>query len=507
MCDPEPDSDLHAEVAALRGRLAMLDAMREGLQILDHDLRYLYVNTAAAEHGHTTRESLLGHTLAERYPGVEHTEMYGRLLRCVRERVSQRMENEFTYPDGTTEWFELRMEPIPEGVLILSIDMGQRRRLEAQLRHAQKMEAVGRLAGGIAHDFNNLLTIISAYTGFIGERLPEGSPLADDLTQVRLATERGAALTTQLLALGRRQVTTPQRVQVGDALTAIQPMIERLVGDGVTVRLQLGSGACAIRIDPGQLDQVLLNLAANARDAMPDGGTLTLRVEEVVLDEDYTATHLATATGRHVLLAVSDTGTGMDAVTRSRIFEPFFTTKAPGHGTGLGLATSHGIITQAGGHLWVYSEVGQGTTFKLYFPAISDQAIAAPPPLEVPGDLRGTQTLLVVDDNDAIRDVCARSLSRYGYTVLQADGLAEAVRFAGRFSGTIDLVLTDLVMPGGRGAELVERLREDRPEIRAIFMSGFVDEALLATIDPTFYLEKPFTPSALARRVRQVLDG
>jgi signal transduction histidine kinase len=373
----------------------VLDTMQEGLQILGFDWTYLYVNEAAAGHGRRTRDELLGRTLLELYPGVEESALWRHLDRCMRERVSHRLDNCFEYPDGTTEWFELRIAPVAEGILILSIDIGERRRLEAQLSHSQKMEAVGRLAGGIAHDFNNLLTIIATYGQFLAGALPTGSPLAEDVAQIRVAAERGARLTRQLLALGRRQVLQPVVLSVNDALREIEPMLRRLLGEPVELAMVLAPSIGKILVDPGQLDQVVMNLAVNARDAMPDGGKLTLRTSGLALDEAYARQHPDVSPGEYVMVAVTDTGTGIDADTLPRIFEPFFTTKGPGSGTGLGLATTHGIVKQTGGHIWVYSEPGHGTTFKLYFPRVAEETErvlgSAPPPTGLDRPRAGTE--------------------------------------------------------------------------------------------------------------------
>jgi len=497
---------LQAELTRLRTRLGTLDDMDEGMQILDPNLRYVYVNCAAARHGQRSREELIGHSMGELYPGIESTEMFGHLSRCLRERVALAMDNEFQFSDGSKRWFELRFEPVPEGVMVLSIDVDLRVRLEEQLRHAQKMEAVGRLAGGIAHDFNNLLTVIINYSQFVLDELPADSPIRSDLEQIEQAADRGASLTRQLLNVSRRQVVEPVLLSIDEALTRLEPLLQRLVGEDVQVSTRLGSAGGVIRIDAGHLDQVLLNLAANARDAMPEGGVLTLRTEQVVLDAAYIDAHIEVAPGSYVLLSVTDNGTGMDAATRARIFEPFFTTKGAGRGTGLGLATSHGIVRQAGGHIWVYTELGKGTTFKLYFPLARHKDEAAPSPIAETGDLHGTETVLVVDDTPGLRELCSRTLSAYGYTVLDADSAEEALRFTERYSGPIHALVTDVIMPRMRGPELAQRLTALRPGLRVLYASGYIDEDLMSVIDRASFLEKPFTPMQLARRLREVLS-
>jgi PAS domain S-box-containing protein len=485
----------------------VLDAIHEGLQILDSEWRYLYINAAAARHGQLDKTELLGRSMLELYPGIESSELFGHLQRCMQDRVPHRMDNEFTHVDGTKEWFELRIEPVPHGVLVLSVEIGERRQLEAQLAHAQKMEAVGRLAGGVAHDFNNLLTVIISYAEFLTKAVGEASELRRDLEEIRSAAGRGAKLTHQLLAFSRRQVLAPTVISPNLAIQELEPMLQRLCGETVRVRSVLSPRVGPIRVDPGQLDQVLMNLVANARDAMPSGGQITLRTDLVELNETYANLHAEVKPGPHVLIAVSDTGCGMDAATMARIFEPFFTTKAAGHGTGLGLATSHGIVRQNGGHIWVYSEPGQGSTFKLYFPRVLEQAFATRSLRPaVPLELRGHEVIMVVDDEAALRTLCVRVLKEQGYTVLEADTPAEALRFAAKFSGRIDAILTDVVMPETSGPELAAHMLRTRPELRVLYMSGYAEHDMLAELETQHCLEKPFTPETLARKLRQVLS-
>jgi PAS domain S-box-containing protein len=485
----------------------MLDTIDEGLQILDHEVRYLYINAAASRHGQRSREELLGRSMLEVYPGVEASEMFGHLTRCLRDRVPHQMDNEFSYADGSKEWFELRFEPVPEGVLVLSVGIGERRRLEAQLNHAQKMEAVGRLAGGVAHDFNNLLTVIISYSEFLATAIESGSPLRRDIEEIRAAAARGATLTRQLLALSRRQVITPTVVSPNAAIEELAPMLRRLSGEAIEVRTILSPRVGAIRVDLGQLDQVLMNLVANARDAMADGGQINIRTDNVELDQAYADQHAEVKAGPHVVIAVSDHGCGMDAATLARLFEPFFTTKPVGRGTGLGLATSHGIVRQNGGHIWVYSEAGHGSTFKLYFPRVLDpvapgRTIKTLPPLET----RGHEVVMVVDDDAALRALCCRALKERGYTVLEAETPAEALSFSTKYSGRIDAVVADVVMPNTTGPELIEELLRTRPDLRVLYMSGYADHDLLRALESSHCLEKPFTPDALARKLRQVLN-
>jgi two-component system, cell cycle sensor histidine kinase and response regulator CckA len=486
----------------------VLDAIHEGLQIIDFEWRYVYINASAARHGRLDKAELIGRSMLEAYPGIEKTELFGHLDRCMRERVSHRMDNEFTQLNGQKEWFELRIEPLPHGVLVVSVEIGERRLLEEQLAHAQKMEAVGRLAGGVAHDFNNLLTVIISYAEFMTSAVGDDSELRRDLEEIRSAATRGAKLTHQLLAFSRRQVLAPTVISPNLAIRELEPMLRRLCGESVGLHSMLSARTGAIRVDPGQLDQVLMNLVANARDAMPNGGEITVRTDLVELDETYSALHSEVKPGPYVLIAVSDNGCGMDAATLARMFEPFFTTKPAGHGTGLGLATSHGIVRQNGGHIWAYSEPGKGSTFKLYFPLVGEAvALGRSFKPALPVEQRGHEVVMVVDDEATLRTLCVRALKERGYTVLEAETPSEALRFAARYSGRIDLLLSDVVMPGLSGPQLAAELASTRPELRVLYMSGYAEHDMLAELETKHCLEKPFTPEMLARTLRQVLSA
>jgi two-component system cell cycle sensor histidine kinase/response regulator CckA len=485
---------------------ALLDCMGEGLQVVGFDYRYLYLNEAAARHGHRSKEELLGRTMQECYPDIEQTAMFARIKRCMQDRIPARFDNEFVFPDGTREWFELRIDPVPDGVRVLSVEIERRRKLEEQLAHAQKMEALGLLAGGIAHDFNNLLTIVLSYAQLIDARTPKTDPVHNYVKEVTRAAERGAELTSQLLALGRRRIVEPRVVSVNQAITALHPMLRRLMGDLVEIELVLDPEAGSIRVDPGQLDQVLINLAANARDAMPTGGRLTISTQNVALDESYAEVHPDVTPGPHVKVSLTDTGTGMPPEVVRRIFEPFFTTKGPDRGSGLGLAMSHGIVRQSGGHIWVYSEPGHGTTFKLLFPRCVEagETLHVKPSM-LPTVIGGDEVVLVVEDDPALRTLCTTTLERYGYTVLSAKDAQEALAVAARFEGTMHALVIDMMLPSMPGSELATRLKAQRPELCVLYMSGFTNHALLDAIPRAQYLEKPFTPDMLARRLRQLL--
>ncbi len=379
---------------------------------------------------------------------------------------------------------------------------------EEQLRQAQKMEAVGRLAGGIAHDFNNVMTVILSYCSLTMDGLKPGDPLLEDMEEIQKAGKRAAELTAQLLAFSRQQVLQPQVVEMNEVVAGMGKMIGRLVGEDVTVTTSLASAAGRAYCDPGQIGQVIMNLVVNARDAMPTGGRLTIETANIDLDETYASEHVGAAVGPHVMLAVSDTGVGMDAATRAQIFEPFFTTKGIGKGTGLGLSMAYGIVKQSGGSIWVYSEIGSGTTFKIYLPRI-DTAATAPSLDEIPTERRGTETVLVVEDEPQLRKLASRVLTARGFQVLEAKDGQEALRFFQEPSQTIDLVLTDVVMPTMGGRELSERLAKIRPDLRVIFMSGYTDDVVVrhgVLAEGVAYLQKPVTPSQLLARVRAEID-
>ncbi|MFB3815664.1 MAG: PAS domain S-box protein [Terriglobales bacterium] len=393
------------------------------------------------------------------------------------------------------------------GVATIARDITERKRLEDQLRHSQKMEAVGRLAGGMAHDFNNLLSIIVGYTYLVQSNTAEGEPLRNAADEIMAASERASTLTRQLLAFSRKQVMRPEVLELNEITSGIGKILPRLLGEDIDLRIYPGEDLLNIKADPGQIEQVIMNLVVNARDAMPHGGKLTIETANVVFDETK-ARHHGVAPGNYVMLAVSDTGHGMDAETRAHIFEPFFTTKEAGKGTGLGLATVYGIVSQSNGHIWVYSEPGRGTTFKIYFPAT--QAFARPHVAQRPEPvLCGSETILLVEDEEGLRELLARVLRDKGYKVLAASNGPEALRLVQEHDSHIELLLTDVVMPDMRGQQLAAELISSKPDLAVIYMSGYTDNALThaGSLPPgTTFLQKPFTPEVVLRRVREVLD-
>jgi two-component system cell cycle sensor histidine kinase/response regulator CckA len=373
------------------------------------------------------------------------------------------------------------------------------------------MESVGNLAGGIAHDFNNLLTAISGYCQLLTDQLAPQPAAVRDLNEIRTAVDRATALTHQLLAFSRRQVLAPQVVSLNQIVRNLAPMLRRLIEENVHFGFRLAEDASPVSVDPNQMEQVLVNLAVNARDAMPQGGTVTVETANIMLGKEYAQTHVDVFPGPHVMLSVSDTGEGIPRDIQSRLFEPFFTTKEKGRGTGLGLATVYGIVKQSGGHIVVDSEAGAGAAFRLYFPAsVAPAQRAVQAARNAPAaDLRGTETVLVVEDDPRLRALDERILKRYGYAVLLADSADEAVRICTEHPGPIHIVVTDVIMPGGSGRTVGDWIMEYKPETKVIYMSGYTDDAISrhGVLEPgARFLQKPFSPEAFARKVREALS-
>ncbi len=386
----------------------------------------------------------------------------------------------------------------------------ERGRLEQQFRQAQKMEAVGRLAGGVAHDFNNLLTVITGYADLLlgGGNLQPAQRTA--LEEIRRASERGGALTHQLLAFSRRQPFTPKVIPLNALILNMEKMLSRLIGEDIDLITVPAAEPSSARTDPGQLEQVIMNLVVNARDAMPGGGKLIIETVNVKVDQTYAGSNVDLKPGAYVLLAISDTGMGMDSETTTHLFEPFFTTKAPGKGTGLGLATAYGIVKQSGGAISIYSEPGRGTTVKIYLPAADAKPLVETVEQPAPASLRGTETILVVEDEARVRKLICEVLTARGYHVLEAVRGEEAIRIASSHMGRIHLLLTDVIMPEMSGPRAVEQIRALQPGIKVLYMSGYTDEAILhhrIMESGQAFLQKPFLPDTLARKVREVLNS
>jgi len=687
---PDPADPARLRPAFGGSPVDLLDGLLEGCQVIGRDWRYLYVNEAAAAQGRRAREDLLGRTMMEAYPGIDRTAMFAELRRCMIERTARRFDNEFEFPDGSRGWFELHMQPVPEGAFILSLDVTARRRAEArnehlnavlrgirevnriiaretdrdrmiqatcvelvsargfdsvsvvltdsagteiraeasagrrvaglhellgrgripecareafacrdqvlrrdqafrcegcpvvpelgpatdeliqpleqagrlygfmvvhlpqgmgddpeeralvrevagdiavalhgmrlrqerddsaaalastqeQLLRSQKLEAVGRLAGGVAHDFNNILAAQIGCCELIENQIQPGDPLAGDVATIKSCAERAAALTRQLLAFSRKQALHAEVLDLNEVVGGIRSMLERTIREDVRLQTVLAPGLGRVKADPGQVEQVIMNLAVNARDAMPAGGSLTIETADLDLDADYARNHVGVEPGPYVMLAISDTGSGMDEQTRSRLFEPFFTTKEHGKGTGLGLATVYGIVKQSGGNIWVYSEPGRGTTFKIYLPRV--EGVAEAPRRRTRAVVPGSgEQVLVVEDEPLLRELMGRLVRELGYrTAVAADGAAALV-LVERDGLRPDLLLTDVVMPGMSGRALAARLGPLVPGLKVLYASGYTDNSVThhgvldAGVD---FLQKPFTTADLAAKIREVLD-
>ncbi len=436
-------------------------------------------------------------------------------------RLAIAEQKEFTiefrviWPDGSHRWVAGRARVAydetrrPVHLLGVAMDVHHEKQLEQQFRSAQKMEAIGQLAGGIAHDFNNMLTAVLGNANLVLDDLDANSPLRPDLEEIVKAAERAAALTRQLLAFGRKQVLQPVSVDLNASVRDLMQMLRRVIGEHIELTTVGDPQLSPIRADPTQIEQVVMNLVVNARDAMPTGGRLSIETANVKLDQDYAAGHLSVRPGRYVMLAVSDTGTGIDEATRRRLFEPFFTTKALGKGTGLGLATVYGIVKQSGGYIWVYSELGHGTTFKVYLPVGEEVPHVPHPHKEAAQPARGSETILLVEDEPAVRSLARVLLERAGYRVIPAANAQEAVLQFQSVGTEIDLVITDVVMPGASGPALLRYLSDQRPDLKVLFMSGYAHDAVpaLGRLDKdAIFLQKPFTAERLIEKVREALE-
>jgi two-component system, cell cycle sensor histidine kinase and response regulator CckA len=416
-------------------------------------------------------------------------------------------------PDGSIRWIRARAYPVRDAdgriyrIAGVSRDVTQYRQLEEQFRQAQKMEAVGRLAGGVAHDFNNLLSVILTYTSLVLEELKPGEQIHEDITQVQRAGNRATELTQQLLAFSRQQMLQPRVLDLTRVVRDVEKMLHRVLGEDIELALLTTRKSGKVYADPGQIEQIVMNLAINARDAMPLGGKLTIEISNAELDINSTGLP-GVVSGPYVMLSITDTGSGMDAATRDRIFEPFFTTKEKGKGTGLGLATVFGIVNQSQGHIHVYSELGQGTCFRVYLPRSDRDAESTTPTVAPVATLRGWETVLIVEDDDLVRDGTCAILQRNGYHVIEARNGGEAFLTSEKFGATIHLLVTDVVMPKMSGRELAERLAPARPEMRVLYVSGYTENTIVhhGVLEAGIsFLQKPITPDSLLRKVRDVL--
>ena len=495
--------------------VALLESASQAIITADRTGRIVLSNHRVEEMFGYTREELLGASLETLLPESR------------RAAHRQQREEYFTHPrtspmgmgmdliarrkDGSEFPVEVSLSYIEtdQGVFAIGFvtDISRRKALEEQLLQAQKMEAVGRLAGGIAHDFNNMLTVISGYDRMILDELPSTDPIREYAEEILKAAERAGSLTNQLLAFSRRQIIQPRLMNVNAVIEQTEKMLHRLLGEDIQLVFELKAESGNIKADPNQIIQAIVNLAVNARDAMPTGGRIVVETANVHLDESYVRTHLGVQPGDFVMIAMTDTGHGMDAATRQRIFEPFFTTKEQGKGTGLGLATVYGMVKQAGGDIWVYSEVGTGTAFKLYFPRVHE-TLSELTAAQIDHRTSGGETVLVVEDENAVRDLTVRMLKQLGYVVLAAASGSEAVAISNAYADRIALLVTDVVMPQMSGRQVADALLTARPDIKVLYLSGYTESTVIhhGVIDGAVdFLPKPFSREALGGKVREIL--
>jgi PAS domain S-box-containing protein len=508
------EQERSAEALSQRDSLlrSIIEGANEVIFVKDLAGRYVMINTTGANMIGRTVAETLGKTDGEIFPPETAATILKADAQVAQTRKAVTYELEIKVPSGTRYFLSTKSPHFgPDGELLgligVSLDITDRRKLEDQLRQTQKMEAIGTLSGGIAHDFNNLLTVIKGYTGLVLNSAPDDSTRAL-VAHIDEAADRAAALTSQLLAYSRRQVLQPRVLNLNALVLNLDKLLQRLIGEDITMKTVIEPNLGSVKADPGQIEQVIMNLAVNARDAMPKGGSLTIETANVNLDEGYSRTHEGVRPGPQIMLAVSDTGSGIDTATRSHIFEPFFTTKGIGRGTGLGLSMAYGIVKQSGGSIEVYSEPGHGTTFKIYLPRVE----APVEPLQrksVDAPSRGTETILLVEDDEQVRELARDILTNCGYNVLTADSAAAVLAHCERHSGHIHLLLTDVVMPGTGGREIANQVTTRRPGIQVLYMSGYTTNAIVhrGVLDAgTFFIQKPFTPASLAAKVREVLN-
>jgi len=495
---------------------ALLESASQAILSVDSSGKIVLANHRAEEMFNYTRDELVGASIemllpeSRRGAHEQHRERYFGQPRVrpmgIGMELSGRKRCGIEFPVEVS----LSSVQTPNGVFAIAFvtDISRRKLLEEQLVHAQKMEAVGRLAGGVAHDFNNMLTVIAGYNRMILDELRPDDPLRDYVEEIARAAGRAGAITKQLLVFSRRQMLEPRVISVNGIVTQIEKMLLRLLGEDIQLTLDLQEDVANIKADPNQLEQAIVNLAVNARDAMPSGGQIFLQTANVRLDETYVQTHLGVRPGDYVMIAMTDTGYGMDAETRKRIFEPFFTTKEKGKGTGLGLSSVYGMVKQSGGDIWVYSEPGKGATFKLYFPQVHaavETNVGQPERFETPA----SATVLVVEDEQAVRELTVRMLQRLGYKVLSAASGREAIEVSNSFAGRISLLVTDVVMPEMSGRQVADAIIAARPEVKVLFLSGYTEHTAIhqgigAGVN---FLPKPFSRESLARKLVEITNN
>jgi PAS domain S-box-containing protein len=513
LADITARKQMEADLRRTSGDLeALIAASPLATIVLDLDGNVRLWNPAAEYIFGWTALEVIGKRLPH-VPEAEMPEMSEILQSIARGAVISGMHLRRRRKDGHPIQIELFAAPqrAPDGQAVGVIeqlaDVTARQHMEESLLQAQKMESIGRLAGGIAHDFNNMLTAISGFAQLLLLDLPQDTLQHQSAENIRRAAEQAAALTQQLLAFSRRQMLQPTVLDPDEVVAAMEPMLRRLIGENIELQFVLHAAPGRLRADPVQIEQIILNLVLNSRDAMPEGGHLEIQTGQASFDGAYVSEHFAVSPGRYVMIAVSDTGIGMDRETRAHIFEPFFTTKEQGKGTGLGLATTYGTVRQSGGYIWLYSEPGEGTTFKAYFPLVEEDASLAATAL--PPASGGTETILLVEDEPRVRELARLILERRGYKLLVAVDPLDALAIVEREDESIDLLVSDVVMPSLSGPEFAERIRKRLPELPAVFLSGYTEELVGAKgglKDTDGFLSKPFTPDALAGKVREVVD-
>lgn len=494
---------------------ALVENSLQGFAIIQNDRFVFCNNTLARMTGYSVEELMaFPDSKALVHPEDQAMVQARRQDRLTRQTFPARHEHRIIRKDGTIRWVEVLASSIEyngqPAIQVVNMDITEQKRLQQQFIQSQKMEAVGRLAGGVAHDFNNLLTVIKGYAEIMGNSIRPQDPLRQELEQILKAANQASALTAQLLAFSRKQILQPEILDLNAIILNMSSMLRRLIGEDIDLVAQTQPDLELIHADPGQMQQVLLNLAVNARDAMPHGGRLTIETANVEFDEDYVRVHPQAKPGPYVMLAVSDTGLGMDPATQAHLFEPFFTTKEKGKGTGLGLPTVYGIVKQSGGFIWVYSEVGRGTTFKIYFPRVEGKRPEIKAEDKKESLFWGTETVLVVEDEASVRALTSRILRGHGYHVLHAANGIEALEIAQKYEGAIHLLITDVVMPGMGGKALVSQLKTIRPETKVLYVSGYTDNAIVhhGILDSgVAFLQKPFTVDGLVRKARAVMDS
>ena len=506
--------DQKATETRLRLHAAALEAAANAIVITDSTGSILWVNQAFTDLTGYGREESVGQNPRMLKSWEHGHSFYDNLWSTIKSGHVWRGEIRNRKKDGSVYTEDMTITPLcsPSGeithFIAIKQDATEKKKLEAQYRQAQKMEAVGRLAGGVAHDFHNILGVITGYCEISLEKLDPEQTVATHLRKIKAAANRAASLTQQLLAFSRQQVVYPRIIDLNTIVKNMEEMMRRLVGDDVSISVKETTPLWCMKADVGQVEQILMNLAVNARDAMPEGGQITIETRNAELDEGYRREHEPVQPGRYVMLCMSDTGSGMDETTKARIFEPFYTTKEPGKGTGLGLSTVYGIVKQSGGYIWAYSELGKGTSFKLYFPCVSEVPEALNQPTKHFAPCGGSETILLVEDDEAFRDVTAVTLRNAGYTVLEARNAQMAVELAAKHRETVHLLLSDIVLPQTSGVQLFALLKASALDLKVILMSGYATE-MLGRHDPippdVIFIEKPFTRDSLLSTIHAVL--